>query len=167
MRRVAAGAVGRGEAGRDRQAHVGRGRLADRGAVDEFDHGMHDGLRVHGHVDAVGRHVEQAARLDHLKALVHQRGRIDRDHRAHMPSRVVQGLLRRDIAHPVARPSSERASRRGDDQLADLTVRAGAQGLPDRGMLGIDRIDLIVAGLRVEQQMAAGHHGLLVGQRQL
>ena len=35
---------------------------------------------------------------------------------------------------------------------------AGTQRLPDGGMFGVDRIDLIVSNLRAEQQMTAGHH---------
>ena len=79
-----------GESQRDRQPHVWWRSLRNGGAITELDHRMHDGLRVHGHLDAAWRHVEQSARLNHFQALVHQRGRVDGYDRPHMPSRMVQ-----------------------------------------------------------------------------
>ena len=59
--------------GADRPSAMGRrmsgGEAANRGAVHKFNHGMDDGLRVHGHVDAFRRHVEQAGRLDDFRPL--------------------------------------------------------------------------------------------------
>ena len=37
------------------------------------------------HVDTARRHVEQTARFDDFKPLVHQRGRVDGHHRTHIP----------------------------------------------------------------------------------
>ena len=128
---------------------------------------MHDGLRVHGHLDAAWRHVEQSARLNHFQALVHQRGRVDGYDRPHMPSRMVQCLLGRDVDHLIARPTAERTAGCGYDQFGHLAMRAGTQRLPDGGMFGIDRVDLLRTNLRVEQQVTAGHHGFLVRQCKL
>lgn len=72
----------RGQAEGDRQAHVRRRSLRDGGAVAEFHHGMHDGLRMHGHVDAARWHIEQSACFDDFKTFVHQRGRVDGHDRA-------------------------------------------------------------------------------------
>ena len=81
---------------RDRQPHVRRRRLRDRGAVDELDHRVHHRLRVHHHGDVVDGHVEQQVRLDQLEALVHQRRGVDRHDGAHRPRRVRERLLRGD-----------------------------------------------------------------------
>ena len=141
--------------------------MANRGAVHKFNHGMDDGLRVHGHVDAFRRHVEQAGRLDDFEALVHQCGGVDGDNRPHVPRRMMQRLLGSDVLHVGTFPAAERSAGGGDHKLGDFGVGSGAQGLPDGGMLGIDRVDLVLAHLRAEQQMPARDYGLLVGQCQL
>jgi hypothetical protein len=65
---------------------------AEHGAVHELDHRVHDGLRVHEHLDAVRVHPEEPARLDDLEPLVHEGRGVDRDLAAHVPGRVLQGL---------------------------------------------------------------------------
>ena len=50
-------------------------------------------LRVHDHLDALIRDAEQMVGLHHLEALVHQRGRVDRDLASHRPRRVCERLL--------------------------------------------------------------------------
>ena len=82
---------------RDGQPHVGRRALRDRRAVDEFDHRVHDGLRVHGHLDAIVGYVEQVVGFDDFEPLVHEGRRIGRDDEAHVPGRVRQCFARRDI----------------------------------------------------------------------
>ena len=54
---------------RDRNAHVGGAELRHHRAVAEFDHPMHDRLRMHEHLDFVGRQREQMMRLDQLPGL--------------------------------------------------------------------------------------------------
>ena len=81
-------AVGIGQRVLDRQAHVRRGQLREHRAVHEFDHRMHDALRMHDHADARHFDVEQPARFDHFEPLVEQRGGIDRDLAAHDPRRM-------------------------------------------------------------------------------
>src|SRR3712207_8327767 len=44
-----------------------------------------------------GREAEQPAGFDHFKALVHQRSRINRDALAHLPSGMIQRLLRCNV----------------------------------------------------------------------
>ena len=140
----------RGQAQSDRQANIRRRGLRDGGAIAEFHHGMHDGLRMHGHIDAARWHIEQSVCFDDFKTFVHQRGRVDGHNRPHVPCGVVQGLFRRDVGHLVALPAAERTAGRGDDELGHFAVRAGTQRLPDGGMFGIDRIDLLVAYLRAK-----------------
>ena len=85
---------------------------------------------------------EQQVRLDQLQALVHQRGGVDRDHRAHVPGRVRQRLGRRGVGHLVPGPVQERAAAGGHHQLAHLVGPAAAQALGDRRVLGVHRDDL-------------------------
>jgi hypothetical protein len=60
--------------GQPRASEIGSlisGGLAcgDGGAVGEGDHRVHDGLRVHHHVDSLVGHTEQQVRLDEFKPL--------------------------------------------------------------------------------------------------
>ena len=77
----------------DRHAHVRIAQVGERGAVVQVHHRVDDRLRVHHHVDPVVGDAEQVVRLDQLEALVHQRGRVDRDLPAHVPGRVGERLL--------------------------------------------------------------------------
>jgi membrane-associated protease RseP (regulator of RpoE activity) len=104
---------GPGQAQRDRQPHVRRGGHDDRRAVGVLHHRVHDRLRVHHHVDPVQPEAEQQVRLDHFQALVHQRRGVHRDQRPHLPGRVGQGLLRRDVRESVPAPAAERSAARG------------------------------------------------------
>ena len=88
--------LGVGQRVGDREAHVGHRQLGDGGAVGELHHRVDDRLGVDHDLDPVVVHGEQLVGLDHLEALVHQRGGVDRDLRAHRPGGVGQGLLDRD-----------------------------------------------------------------------
>ncbi|MDR6099717.1 hypothetical protein QE454_003336 [Microbacterium sp. SORGH_AS454] len=151
------------EAERDRQTHVGRRRLRDGRAVDELDHRVHDRLRVHGHRDPVVRHVEEQVRLDHLKALVDESGGVRRDHTAHVPRGVSEGLRGGDVLQLVARASAEGASGCREHEPAHFTVVTGAQRLSDRGVLGVHRDDLPLGGERGDE-LAADDQRLFVGE---
>ena len=107
---------------RDRQPHVRRAGLRDGRAVGEVDHRVDDRLRVHHDVDVGIGDVEQQVRLDQLEALVDQGRRVDRDDRPHVPGRVRERLLDRDVVELVGgRPrngpplavSTSRRPRRG------------------------------------------------------
>ena len=113
---------------------------------------------MHRYVNTVRRHIEQSGSLNNLESLVHQGRGVDGHDRAHVPRRMMQCLLGRDVRHIGTFPASERTTGGCDHQLGDLGMGAGTQRLPDGGMFGVDRIDLIVAHLRAEQQMTAGHH---------
>src|ERR1035441_1571523 len=66
---------------------------------------------MHQNADLAGRHVEQPARLDHLKAFIHQGCRIDGDALAHLPGRVVERLLDRDVGELAGGSVQKRAAR--------------------------------------------------------
>ena len=90
----------------------------------------------------VVRHVEEQVRLDHLEALVDQRGRVDRDDRAHVPGGVGQRLLRRDVVELSRARPAERPAARGEHQPPHLVGPTAAQALGERRVLGVDRHDL-------------------------
>ena len=120
----------------------GRG-LGERRAVGELDHRVDDRLRVDHDVDAVEREVEEQVRLDHLQPLVDQGRGVDRDDRAHVPGRVRERLLGRDVrrgrrgcGRGTGPPLAVRTSRRTS------SARPAAQALGQRGVLGVDRDDL-------------------------
>ena len=89
-RRARSAARGRDRRARRRSAPAcpGRPRCASSAPSRQAHERVHDRLRLHDDLDAVVRHAEQQVRLDHLEALVHQRGGVDRDARAHRPGRV-------------------------------------------------------------------------------
>ena len=58
--------------------------------------------RVHDDLDPVEGDAEEQVRLDHLEPLVDQGRGVDRDDRAHVPGRVGQRLLGRDVGQLVA-----------------------------------------------------------------
>ena len=53
---------------------------------------------------------------------------------------MMQRLLGSDVLHVGTFPAAERSAGGGDHKLGDFGVGSGAQGLPDGGMLGIDRL---------------------------
>ena len=91
------GALRVGERVGDRDAHVGVPQVRDRGAVAEAHEAVDDRRRVDDHLDPLVREAEEEVRLDHLEALVGERGGVDRDLRAHRPGRVRERLLGRHV----------------------------------------------------------------------
>ena len=117
-------------------------------AVDVLDQRMDDALRVDQHLDALGRHVEQPVRLDHLEALVHHGRRVDRDLAAHHPVGMRAGLLRRDAASSCS--SGVRAERPAGGGEHDASRRADRvasreQALEHGVVLAVDRQQLRAA----------------------
>ena len=150
----------------DRDAHVGRPELRLDRAVLEFDHRVHDRLRVQHHVDPFGGHVEEPAGLDDLETLVHERRGVDGDLGAHRPLGMAQRLFRRDVGERLARYVAQRAARAGDDEPP--RCRAFAREALEYGrMLRVDRQDRSpVFGRHAHDVFAAHHERLLVGQGQ-
>ena len=71
----------------DRHPHVRVAEVGEGRAVAQLHEAVDDRLGVHDDVDLLVRRPEQVVGLDHLKALVHQRRRVDRDLAAHRPRR--------------------------------------------------------------------------------
>ena len=128
-----------GERPRDRHAHVGKAGVGEQGAVAEAHHPVDDRLRVHDDLDGVVGDPEQVMRLDHLEALVHQRGRVDRDLLPHAPGRVGERLGRGHVGELVAAAAAKRAARGGDDDPGHRTRSGALEALRERRVLAVDR----------------------------
>ena len=94
---------------------------------------------MHHHVDLGRRQIEQPAGLDHLEALIHERGAIDGDAVSHLPCRMIQGLLRSHRGQRFARSIAEWAARSGQNQPRNLFAVACPQALVRAVMFAIDR----------------------------
>ena len=138
-------ALGIGERVRDRHAHVRIAEVRERRAVAEANERVHDRRRVDDDLDPLVRHAEEEVRLDHLEPLVGERGRVDRDLRAHPPGRVGERLLGGDVAELVARASAERAAGGGQDEARDLVGRRAREALVERRVLAVDGKDASAA----------------------
>src|SRR5664279_2090037 len=99
---------------------------------------MNGALRMHQHADLTGRHVEQAAGLDHFKAFVHQRRRVDGDALSHLPRRMVQRLLHRDMSELTLRSMQKRSARRGQPDTVHLAALPAPQTLMNSIVLAIN-----------------------------
>lgn len=126
----------------DRQLHRRRRGLGDCRPVGEGDHGVDNGLRVHGDVDKRRRDVEQQGGLNELETLVHQRRGVQRVHLPHRPRRVRRRLLRRDVPHLLAGAAAKRPARGGEHEARDLATVPGAQALGHGRVLGVHGHDL-------------------------
>ncbi len=71
---------------------------------------------------------EEPAGLDHLQALVHEGGGVDRDLRPHAPGRVGEGLLARDAVEALARAVAEGAAGGGEDEPPHVARGGGRRG---------------------------------------
>ena len=106
---------------------------------------------------------EQHVRLDHLQALVDQGGRVDRDDRAHVPGRVRQRLLGRDVGQLVAASARGTARRWRSAPAGDLGPacrRAGTGRAPSAR----SRPARSAPAAAAPDQRPAGDQRLLVGQ---
>ncbi len=152
----------------DRHAHVGMAEVRERRAVDQRDHAVDDRLRVHDDVDALVRDAEQMVGLDDLEALVHQRRRVDRDLAAHLPRRVLERLIDRDVLQLGARASAKGSARCGQHELLDGPRPLARQQLVQRRVLGVDGQDLRAGRLgERHHKLAADDERLLVGEREV
>ena len=79
---------------------------------------------------------------------------------------MLQGLLHRDFADRVERPSAERAAGCSKHDAPDVLTPAGAERLENRIVLGIDRQDRgAFGGGAPHEQRACANQALLIGKR--
>src|SRR5690606_37622351 len=137
---------GPAEADGDGAPHVGGCRLGQCRSVRELNHRVDIRLRVHDDLNAVEGNVVQQVRLDHLQTLVDEGRGVDRDHRAHGPGGVGEGVVDGDVGQLGAGPAAEGTAGGGDHQLADVGAGAGGERLEQRRVLGVHRDDLTGLG---------------------
>ena len=128
---------------------------------------MDDALGMHNHLDPAQIDAEEPVCLDDLQPFVHHGGRVDGDPLAHGPGGMAQRLFRGDVRKGLFRSGTERTSRCGEEDPADLFGPLACKALEDGRMLGIDRDQgrPVSSGLLCEEG-AADDQGLLVGQGQ-
>jgi len=124
---------------------------------------MDDRLRVNDHVHTRHLDVEEPPSLDHLQALVEQRGRIDRDLSAHFPGRVLERLLDCHARQLLCRESTKRTTAGREDQPPHVLARMTFKTLVNRVVLAIDwqHLDAVFSGRR--HYRLARHNENLLG----
>jgi hypothetical protein len=122
----------------DRDAHVGDAEVRLHRPIRELDHRVHRRLRVHHDADVVVADAEEVVRLDGLEALVHERGGVDGDLRAHGPPRVSERLRGSDVAQVGGSPAAERTTRRGQPDARKALRRLTEKALEYRGVFAVD-----------------------------
>ena len=116
-------------------------------------------------LDSLVGDVEEPFGLDGLHALVHQGGAVDGDLVAHVPGRVVEGLLGGDVGELVCGEMAQSAARGGEQDAADLVAAFAPEALPDGGVLGVDGPELSAASVDGVADELSGHDDdFLVGQ---
>jgi hypothetical protein len=80
-------------------------------------------------INSLQVHAVQQVCLEQFQTLVHQRRRVGRDHPAHVPGRVCQGLIWSDVAHLFAAESPEGSAACGENEPIDLRRGAAAKAL--------------------------------------
>ena len=73
----------------DGDAHIRHAELRDDGVVLILNERVHDAFAVHNDVDVVRLHIEKPLGFDEFESLIHERGAVYGDLRAHVPVRVL------------------------------------------------------------------------------
>ena len=110
---------------------------------------------------------EEVVGLDHLEALVHQRGGVDRDLRPHRPHGVLEGLLHRRLRELRGRPAAERPAGARDHHPLEVLPALAAEGHREGRVLRVDREQPLGLTLdQVHHELAPDHERLLVRERE-
>jgi chitodextrinase len=116
-------------------------------------------------MDFVEIQPEEPPGFDHLKALVHQGGRIDRDALTHLPIWMRQGLLGSHGSEIGDGSLAEGAARRRENQALHFAMFAGAKALMDGVVLAIHRQQRHVVSLDAcHHYFACGYQNFLIGK---
>ena len=157
--------VGIGEGVLDGQPHVGHAELRLHAAVAELHGAVDDALGMDEHLYPFGGHAKEPFGLDDLKALVHERCRVDGDLRAHVPCRVAQGVGSRHLVELSGVHQSERSARTGEQDFLHGVVAFAHEALEDGRMLAVDgQYGHVVLHGQLADELACDHECLLVGE---
>lgn len=158
-------ASGEREREEDRCLHGRDAELSLDAAVAELDHRMDDGLRVYDRLYTVRFDTEEPVSLDNFETLIHHSSGVDRDLRAHLPVRVSESLLDRDIAEIVAGAATERAAGSGEENPIDANAVLAHKTLEDSGMFRVDGEDRdAAADSGGGDDLAGDDHSLLISE---
>ena len=119
------------------QSHVGHAELCFHAPVGQLHRAVHDAFGVHQHFDALRFDAEEPFGFDHLEALVHHRGAVDRDLGAHLPVGVFQGARRSNVRQLLDGRRAEGASRGGEEDFVDGIAVFAHQALENRAVLAV------------------------------
>ncbi len=126
---------------------------------------MDDRLGMNQNFDALQPHGEQMSSLDQFQALVHHRGAIDADLRAHRPIGMRHGLRWRYVTHLFPAARAERAATRRQDDPCHIIQAASGKALKNSIMLAIDRQQCSTRMLRcVHHQRTRRYERFFVGK---
>ena len=126
---------------------------------------MYDTLRMDDNLDFRGLYVEQPARLNNLKALIHKRSRVDGNLCAHAPLRMLQRTLCRYTLELINRQVTQGATAASDDEVAHTLASLTLQALHDCRVLRVDGHDAYATRFSMRHNNIATHNqGLLIGQ---
>ena len=168
MRHRRRGAPGVRESERDRHAHVGIPQVRERRTVAEADERVDGRGRMDDDLDRVVAEAEQKVGLDQLESLVRQRGRVDRDLRAHVPGRVRERLVGRHVAELVTGAAAERAAGGGQHERVNRFGRAPLEALVGGRMLAVHGQQTAAAAPpSLRRQLSRRHQALLVREREV
>jgi hypothetical protein len=119
-------------------------------------------------LDSLELEAEEEMRLDQLQALVHERRRVDRDLRAHVPGRVCKRFGRRDVGELASTTSTKGTPRGGEDERVDRFLGPAFEALEPGRMLAVNGQDPPSAPLLGGERERPGcNEALLVRQREV
>src|SRR5215510_13951449 len=99
---------------------------------------MNDAFPMDHDLDLGFRNIEEPSGFNDLEPFVHQGGGIDRDFGAHLPVWMLQCAFGCDVLQLVPPKGPEGASRRRQDQTADILFAMAFQRLEDRAVFAVD-----------------------------
>ena len=140
--------------------------MGDQAPVVQPNHRMDGGLRMHNDLDLVIAQAEQVMRLNHLKALVHHRRRVDGDLGPHRPCGMREGICGHHIAEFIDGAAPERPARCREDCPLNTPRIDALQQLEQGGVLAV-HWHQHCAGSRSYggDEVTTRHKALLVGER--
>src|SRR2546423_9903048 len=126
---------------------------------------MDNALRMHHHVNAIIRQIEEKVRLDYFERLVGERRAVDGDLATHLPRWMSQRVFDGGLCELLFAPATERPTRRSQHNSSHLRCGVTCDALQNRAVLAIYRNDLAASGCaRLLNYIAGNDQCFLVGE---